>query len=65
MNRRQIFVLAPLAAFMASTAFGYTLLSPRRTWDSAPNFIVDSRGWTSSPDGSLGRSAARNAILVW
>lgn len=63
MNRRRILVLAPLAALMVSAVFAYTLPSPRRTWNSPPTFIVDSRGQSSITDGDGGATRTVNAIL--
>lgn len=47
----------------AATLSAYVLLSPRRTWDSAPNVRVDNRGLSSVTDGDLGRTRTRNAIV--
>ncbi len=68
MNGRQIFVPATLAALMAGTAFAYTLLSPPRTWDSPPTFIVDNRGQAGITDTDGGATRTVNAInssLAW
>jgi Matrixin len=65
MNRRQILVLALLAALTVSTAFAYTLLVPRRTWDSPPSFTVDNRGHSSITDGDRGATRTVQAILTW
>jgi hypothetical protein len=65
MNRRQILALAPLAALTVSTAFAYTLLSPRRTWDTPPNFIVDNRGRPTITDPDRGVTQTIKAILTW
>lgn len=62
---RSLLAIAALAAIFAGSAFGYALLSPRRTWDSPPNVIVDNRGNSSITDGDLGRTRTRNAILAW
>ncbi len=51
-----------LSAVAASTVSAYVLLSPRRTWDSAPTVRVDSRGNSSVTDGDGGRTRIRNAI---
>ena len=55
--------LTVLGCLAASSLFAYVLLSPRRTWDSPPNLIVDSRGLSSITDGDLGRTRIRNAIV--
>jgi matrixin len=51
-----------LACLVAGSLSAYVLLSPRRTWDSDPNVIVDNRGQASISDGDLGRTRTRNAI---
>jgi hypothetical protein len=55
--------LIVLSCLVASSLFAYALLSPRRTWDSPPTLIVDSRGLSSVADGDLGRTRTRNAIV--
>jgi Matrixin len=52
-----------LSSVIAGSLSAYVLLSPRRTWDSPPNLIVDSRGLSSVTDGDLGRTRTRNAIV--
>lgn len=54
-----------LGCLFAGSLSAYVLLSPRRTWDSPPNVIVDNRGNASISDGDLGRTRTRNAILTW
>jgi hypothetical protein len=64
MNKRtclSLFVLSSLAASSAASA--YVLLSPARTWPSAPNYIVDSRGLSSVSDGDGGISRTVSAIV--
>jgi len=51
-----------LTCLFAGSLSAYVLLSPRRTWDSPPNVIVDNRGQSSISDGDLGRTRTRNAI---
>jgi hypothetical protein len=61
-------VLAVLALLVAGSISAYVLLSPRRTWDSAPTVIVDNRGQSSITDGDGGLSrtiAALNSNLAW
>jgi Matrixin len=53
-----------LSCVVAGSVSAYVLLSPRRTWDAAPNVIVDSRGLSSVSDGDLGRTRTRNAIVA-
>lgn len=52
-----------IACLVAGAASAYVLLSPRRTWDSDPNIVVDSRGQASVSDGDGGRTRTRNAIV--
>ena len=68
MNRARIFRLAVLSLVVVLAAVAgaqaYVLLSPRRTWDAAPNYRVDNRGQSSINDGGdFGRNATRNAIV--
>jgi hypothetical protein len=60
-SRNFLFALAFLVA--ASSLQAYVLLSPRRTWDAAPTYRVDSRGQSSIADGDGGRTRTRNAIV--
>ena len=65
MTKTRIISLSALfviACLVAGSVSAYVLLSPRRTWDSPPNVIVDSRGQSTIADGDLGRNATRNAI---
>ncbi|MEA2559735.1 MAG: hypothetical protein QOH06_1239 [Acidobacteriota bacterium] len=52
-----------LACLVAGSLSAYVLLSPRRTWDSDPNVIIDNRGLSTVADGDLGRTRTRNAIV--
>jgi len=52
-----------LSALVAGSLSAYVLLSPRRTWDTAPNLIIDDRGLASVTDGDLGRGRTRSAIV--
>lgn len=63
MNLQTVLVIALLLCLGAGTLSAYVLLSPRRTWDSDPNVIVDNRGQASVSDGDLGRTRTRNAIV--
>lgn len=54
--------LFALSCLVAGSLSAYVLLSPRRTWDSPPNIIVDNRGNTSVTDGDGGASRIRSAI---
>jgi hypothetical protein len=66
MTKTRIISLSALfviACLVAGSVSAYVLLSPRRTWDSDPNVIVDNRGQSSIADGDFGRNATRNAIV--
>jgi hypothetical protein len=62
MTKLRIPVLIAIATLVVSSAFAYVLLSPRRTWDSAPTVIVDNRGLGSVTDGDGG--AARTVAAI-
>lgn len=55
-------VLGLAACLLVGTASAYVLLSPARTWDSAPTYIVDNRGMASITDSDGGVSAVVGAI---
>jgi hypothetical protein len=67
MSNARVVRLAALAVVVALAAVAgaqaYVLLSPRRTWDAAPNYRVDNRGLSTVADGDLGRTRTRNAIV--
>lgn len=54
-----------LACLFAGSLSAYVLLSPRRTWDSPPSVIVDSRGIPSIEEADRGVARVRSAILTW
>lgn len=60
---RRTLVFAAALVLVAGAASAYVLLSPARTWDSAPNYIIDSRGLTGVNDGDGGATRTRNAII--
>jgi hypothetical protein len=62
MKTSRILVCLVLAALVVSSASAYVLLSPRRTWDSPPNVIVDNRGLSSVTDSDHGVSRVVAAI---
>lgn len=64
MNSR-LLVFALLTLVVVSSASAYVLLSPRRTWDGAPNVIVDNRGQASIADGNGGAALTAGAITTW
>jgi hypothetical protein len=59
---RRPVLLAAAGLVLAGTASAYVLLSPARTWDSAPNYIVDNRGLTGVADSDGGATAVVNAL---
>jgi len=62
MNRKtlRLLALSAVVTLVASSAFGFVLLSPPRTWDCSPNVIVDDRGVSSisDPDGGVAATVA-------
>ena len=59
-------LLCCLVGVLSVTALSaYVLLSPRRTWDSAPRVIVDNRGQASVTDGDGGATRVASAITTW
>lgn len=64
MKKTTIFAAATAAALIATSVSAYVLLSPRRTWDSTPNVIVDNRGNANITDGDGGASRVRAAIVA-
>jgi hypothetical protein len=61
-NTIRILGLAVVAVLFCGDAFGYVLLSPPRTWDCAPNVVVDNRGQSSITDSDGGVTATVNAL---
>ena len=63
-NKRFLRALAVvlLGFLVAGAASAYVLLSPARTWDNAPTYIVDNRGLSSINDSNGGVTATINAI---
>jgi len=59
---RLYLVLAAVGLLVAGSVSAYVLLSPTRTWDSAPNYRVDSRGLVGVTDSTGGATAVVNAI---
>jgi len=53
---------ASVCLLAAGTVSAFVLLSPPRTWDSAPTYIVDNNGMASITDSDGGVSATVNAI---
>ncbi|MFP5284437.1 MAG: hypothetical protein ACLGI9_01725, partial [Thermoanaerobaculia bacterium] len=67
MTKNRIISLSALfviACLVAGSASAYVLLSPRRTWDSDPNIIVDNRGQASVTDVDGGATATVGAITA-
>jgi hypothetical protein len=60
--------LAALAALAAGAVSAFVLLSPARTWDSPPTYIVDNRGLDSVTDSDGGVAATVAAVessIAW
>lgn len=53
---------AAILLLAAAAASAYVLLSPTRTWDSPPTYIVDNRGIPDINDSTHGATPVRNAI---
>lgn len=60
--RRRVFGLALAVLLGAGAVSAYVTLSPIRTWDDPPQYIVDDRGMASIEDGDGGVSATVQAI---
>ncbi|HEX2163166.1 MAG TPA: matrixin family metalloprotease [Thermoanaerobaculia bacterium] len=60
---RRTLVLAAALMLLSTAASAFVLLSPARTWDNPPNYIVDNRGLVGVNDGNGGEVATRNAIV--
>lgn len=60
--RKSLVLFAIAGVVAAAGVSGYVLLSPARSWSSAPNYIVDNRGLSSVNDGDGGATAVVNAI---
>lgn len=60
---RRTLVLAAALMLLSTAASAFVLLSPARTWDNPPTYIVDNRGLTGVNDGNGGEVATRNAIV--
>lgn len=58
----RLLALTLVSAASISLFFAFVLLSPPRTWDSAPTLIVDNRGLATVNDGDGGVSATVQAI---
>lgn len=57
-----LLVAVAILVVMASSVSAFVLLSPPRTWDSPPTYIVDNRGLTGVNDGNGGVTRVINAI---
>jgi hypothetical protein len=62
---KKALILTVLALIVVGSASAYVLLSPRRTWDTNPTYIVDNRGASSITDSDGGVSAVVGAVKVW
>ena len=64
-NYRKLVLTGLAGLTLASSAYAYVLLSPARTWDSSPTYIVDDRGNATVTDSDGGVSATVGAIKAW
>jgi hypothetical protein len=62
MIRSTVFLALVAGLLVASSVTAYVLLSPARTWDSTPTYIIDQNGASSISDGDGGVSAVVSAI---
>ena len=62
-NITAIALFAALALLVTGALSAYVLLSPARTWDSPPNYIVDNRGLAGVNDSDGGATRTVNAIV--
>lgn len=60
--RKSLVLFAAIGLITAAALSAYVLLSPARTWSSAPNYIVDNRGLTGVSDSDGGATAVVNAL---
>jgi hypothetical protein len=58
----QFLLATALLLVVAGSLSGYVLLSPRRTWDSAPDYAVDDRGLVGVTDSTGGVASVVSAI---
>jgi len=58
----RLLVAVAILVVMASSVSAYVLLSPPRTWDNPPTYIVDNRGLSGVNDGNGGVTRVINAI---
>jgi hypothetical protein len=61
-SRRRLALVTATGVLSSAALSAYVLLSPNRTWDSAPTYVVDNRGLASVTDSNGGVSATVNAI---
>jgi len=62
-TRKFIYLLGGCALLLSGVVSAYVLLTPERTWQSAPTYIVDNRGNSTIADNDRGATATVNAIL--
>lgn len=58
----KILALSALGLLCSGLVFGFVLLTPRRTWQTPPSYVVDDRGLASITDSDNGVSATVTAI---
>jgi len=59
---KYIYLLGGCALFVSTVVSAYVLLSPARTWQNTPTYIVDARGNAAVNDIDGGATATVNAI---
>ena len=65
MKTRRLVLTGAAGLLVPASLYSYALLSPRRTWDGPPQYIVDNRGLAGVADSDGGATRVRNAILAW
>lgn len=62
-TRIRIYLLGGCALLLSGVVSAYVLLTPERTWGSAPTYIIDERGNGTISDSDGGATATVNAIM--
>ena len=64
MNKKgmRIYLLGSYALLMSGVVSAYVLLSPERSWENTPTYMVDDRGQATVTDNDGGLTATINAI---
>ena len=59
---KYVYLLGGCALLVSTVVSAYVLLSPARTWQNTPTYIVDARGNSTINDNDGGATATVNAI---